>query len=49
MQAARDLLAGIKTAEEVHVPGIGLSTSRAYPWDWWVGSQDEDARQTALH
>jgi tetratricopeptide (TPR) repeat protein len=49
MQAARDLQAGIRTAEELDVPGIGLSTSRAYPWDWWVGSQDADARQTALH
>ncbi len=49
MKAARDLQAGIRTAEELDVPGIGLSTSRAYPWDWWVGSQDADARQTALH
>jgi hypothetical protein len=49
MQAARDLQAGIRTVEQVDVPGIGLSTSRSYPWDWWVGRQDADSGHTALH
>ena len=49
MQAGRDLKAGIRSAEEVGVPGIGLTTNRSYPWDWWIGRQDAGSAQTALH
>lgn len=49
MQASRDIKAGIRSAEEVGVPGVGLTSDRAYPWDWWVGRQDAYAGRTAFH
>jgi hypothetical protein len=48
-RAGYDLKDGTRTAEEAGVPGIGLTSDRSYPWDWWVGIQDTDRAHTALH